>query len=308
MKKLWTLIISFFCMLSLSAQEGGRMSFELYPEFQGDTLLVLTYSDSAYNLAIRQSLAEYWNITPVKYVNEKELFKLANSDKYSMLVRDNSQKTRGRSVIKRSHLCIFPCGRSADLTKYGGKYAISQYSIKKIDDSTPYLKKLPFLVKSMQAYIQFLGATENLDEDTFEPELTKWKNQGRTALTDITLVVAAKDLSNGMTESSLKSAYKLPLKVVKNEEIGKFSTMEEGQKALMFLDARKRYLSVIDEKGQLLYHNELANPGELSNKDFKTMSKNAGKPFAEGKSFEARLNKLNKKVNSKLSSTPKEKE
>lgn len=276
------------------------MSFEQYSSFKGDSLLVLTGKDADYDKAITEAISQYWKASPYRFVNEKELYTLANSESYSMLVLDKSSKTRGTTTIRRKHLSLFPCGRSADLTNYGGKYAVSQFSLYDVENSSSFNEKLPFLLRSMQAYLTFLDTAQSLMEDTYEAALVSWKNAHRSELKNMTLIIPADNLEKGSSEDDLKAVYPYKLEVVKATEIGKFRKMEEGAKALFQMDARKRNISIIAEDGRVLYYGEAANPGELSARDLKAIGKAVDTPYEEGNSLESRFNRFGRKLNKKL--------
>jgi len=296
-KKILPLLLTIACLSSLSAQEGGRMSYELYPQFEGDTLLVVMEEDSDYDKALIQGISEHWKLTPYRFVSKKELLPLANQEAYTMVVLDQSSKTRGRSVIRRKHLSLFPCGRSADLTNYGGKYAVSQFSLYDIENKASYIGKLPFLLQSMQQYLTFMDTVQNLGEDTFEPKLEAWKNSQRQKIKEMTLIIPADLITGSYEEEKLREAYPYPLKVVKTSQLGNYMKMEKGEKALYHLDARKRYLTVIGQDGQVLFCEEVNSPGEFSLKDLKQLAKAVDKPYVVEKSLESRLDRFNGKLN-----------
>ncbi|MCI4670786.1 MAG: hypothetical protein MRZ79_21805 [Bacteroidia bacterium] len=299
-KIIWILVLSLIPSFSLLAQEGGRLSYEQYPSFKGDTLLILTGKDEAYDKVMASTIQSSWKATPYRFVNEKELYKLANSEAYSMLVLDKTTKTRGRSTIRRKHLSIFPCGRSADLTNYGGKYAVSQFSLYDVENSSSFIGKLPFLVNSMQSYLTFLDTAKSLMEDTYETTLLNWKSSQVSSLKNHILVIPSDNLPKGTSAADLKSVYPFPYKVVKSSEIGKFQQMEKGSKALFHMDARKRYITIILEDGQVLYTMEASSPGDFSSKDLKAIAKAIEKPAAENTSLKSRFDRFNRKLNKSI--------
>jgi len=271
-------ILGLFVLLScqLCAQNGARLSFERYESIKEEVLLVALYEeDSLYNDIIRTNIEKYWKITPFKFVPEQDLIKLASEDEYAMLVRDNSQKIRGRGrLIQRNHLSIFPSGRGGDWANYGGHFAISQFHLSKVEQTQDIAYKLPGLLQVMHHYMSFLDTVKFIDEDYFPPLLDQWQNQYNQDLSKKTLYLTKEDLGKDLSIEKVRKAYPYPVELVSTDSIGKMIDQQQTGTAWFHIDPRKKELWAIDsESGHILYHAKTDDYGSLTIKDWKAMSK-----------------------------------
>ncbi|MEM9897739.1 MAG: hypothetical protein AAF789_15390 [Bacteroidota bacterium] len=258
------------------AQDGARLSFEHYKSVKEDVLLVALYeNDSVYNEVVRGSIEKYWKITPFKFVPVQDLDSLALDHTYSMLVRDNSHKIRGRGrLIQRNHLALFPAGRGSDFSNYGGHFAVSQFQLADIEQTADYAYKLPAMIHVMNHYMTFLDTVNYVDEDYFGPLMNEWQNQFRHDLNESTLYITEEDLPKGVSLDKIKKAYPHPVVVAPKEEIGKLITSHAPDAAFLHIDPRQKEFWVIStETGHILYHAKTQEYGSFGTKDWKVMAK-----------------------------------
>lgn len=294
------LILCLFLFLSIAchAQGGARLSFERYADIKEEVLLVALYEeDSIYNEIIRTSIEKYWKITPFKFVPAQDLVQLANKDEYAMLVRDNSQKIRGRGrLIQRNHLAIFPSGRGGDWSNYGGHFAVSQFQVSDVQNTKEIGYKIPSFIQVMHHYMTFLDTVEYVDEDYFAPLMNQWQNQLNHELNGTTVYLTQEDLGKDIKLEKLRKAYPYPLEIVSQDSIGTLIAQQKSGAAWFHVDPRKKEFWIIDtETGHILYHAKTAEYGNLTIKDWKAMAKSVEvKDEEESKPIDDAILRVNK--------------
>ncbi|GAB4427428.1 MAG: hypothetical protein OHK0039_45740 [Bacteroidia bacterium] len=293
--------ILFFAMLLpalLWAQEGGRLSFEKFGNFRNTTTLVVLYDTTpGYNEAIQQVFRQSWNITPYRFIQENELLRYASDEAYSMIVRDNSEKTHSRTsgttLIRRNHLAIYPCGKGAPLKNYGGKEAVAQFRMVNIDLVADYTHLVPLLVRTMQQYLRFLEQ-ETLTEDNFETKFEYFRNAQVGKLASMRLLIDAGTLSADLVdEAALRAAYTYDFERVETGAMADELAPAPADAALLYLSPDGTDLYVIGiAEGEILYHAYRSADTPLQAADLEKIASAVATPPQLKLSVKERMNKF----------------
>ncbi|RMG60405.1 MAG: hypothetical protein D6722_21035 [Bacteroidetes bacterium] len=281
----------------LFAQEGGRLAFKQFADFQGTTTLMVLYDDApAYNQALRAAVAAHWSLTPVQFIQEKEIAKYANDTRYSMLVRDHSEKSHSRvtgtTVIRRNHLALYVCGKGPDLKNYGGKAAVTQFEFADINDVASYAPKLPALIGAMHSYLTFLSE-EKITEDNHDKKLEYFRNADAGKLSGMTLYLLNSDLPEALRDpNQLLKQYPYDFEIVNADLFGQAMRENRTDAAFLHLGPQAEDVYVLTAQGKPLYH---AHPGlreNLEARDFAHIAHQVANPPEAPLSFMDRLRKL----------------
>ena len=284
-------------LATLSAQEGGRLAFKQFPDLQATTTLMVLYDNApAYNEALRAAVEGHWTVTPFTFIPEKDLAKYASDAKYSMLVRDNSEKSHtrvsGTTVIRRNHLALYVCGKGAKLSYYGGKDAVAQFEFADILAEGSYAVKVPALVRAMHQYLVFLG-TEKITEDNHDRKLDYFRNAQASQLSGMTLYILDQDLPAALRNPArILEAYPHDFEIV-SEALYKQAIAEaRADVALLHLGPQAEDIYVVTPLGAPLYH---AHPGlreGLEIDDFSALASRVANPPEAQLTFFEKLRQL----------------
>lgn len=285
------------------AQDGGRLAFKQFTDLRSTTTLMVLYDDApTYNEALRRAVEGHWTLTPTLFIAEKDLPRYANDAQYSMLVRDNSEKSHtrvtGTTLIRRSHLALYVCGRGPKLIHYGGKDAVAQFQLPDVMDAAAYDAKLPALIRAMHSYLGFLDR-EKITEDNHGRKLDFFRNAQAGKIGNMTLYILAPDLPDAMrAPEQLLAAYPHDFEIVTAEALRQVVAEGRPDVAIFHPTPKGEDIYVISLTGEILYH---AHPGmreRVQVQDFTQISNRiANPPEAELTLMEKLRRLLGKKKN-----------
>lgn len=280
MRLLSCLAAGLLIWLGASAQAGGSNSFLKYPDFKGDTLLVVTdENEPDYSESLRKAVESYWKLTPFRFLSIEELKPRMKSESYAFLIRDNTTKEFQRvdrvDVVQRNHLAIYLSGLGSDLRAYGGKNAITQFQFADIDLTTSYLYKLPALLRAMQSYLAFVDTTK-LTEDNYPKKLLAFQRGKVAQLKGATLMMVAEELPEALRDSAaLAAAYSLPFRLTDRETVGEAIAAEQAETAFLHFDPEFEAFYVISSRGEIWYYGSPAERKTFTAAELQALAKAA---------------------------------
>jgi hypothetical protein len=279
--RLWcSLAAGLLFPLCASAQAGGSNSFLKYPDFRGDTLIVVTdENEPDYSEAVQKSIESYWKLSPFRFMGIEDLKPLMKSEAYAFLIRDNTMKEFQRvdrvDVVQRNHLAIYLSGLGSDLRAYGGKNALAQFQFADVSLTPSYLYKLPALLRAMQSYLAFVDSTK-LTEDNYKKKLLAFQTAGVSQLKGATLLMVAEELPEALRDSAaLAKAYPLPFRLSDREALAAAIASEQAGAAFLHFEPEYEAFYVISSRGEIWYYGSPAQRKTFTSAELQALAKAA---------------------------------
>lgn len=266
----------------LRAQAARGKGAENFSWFNNTTtLIVLDDTISAYNIKVEDAIRKYWDITPVKFISRSELDDYLGTKNFSMLLRNNSERTirrvRQNLTIRNNEIGLYLCYRHV-LTDYLPADAITYIKVKDVDAYSDYLYKLEGLIQTMQDYLKNFLDKRKITRDNIDQEEEQFFNQYRWRLKEVNLFIRAEDLPEGIDKDNIQKYYRHNVSVVTPEEIEQAIASQEMGVAYLHVYPRAKQIQIISAKGgQVLYSAPAITYGEFHRRDLSRISKAVNK-------------------------------
>ncbi len=244
--------------LSVCSQTGNILNCEnVYQVKESTTLVVLDDSSTTYNEIVRQTIDQYWTISPIKYIFRYELELYLGEREYTMILKNGAtrieRRAAGSSEIQFNEIGIYPCNRGYSLSNYHARDAYAKIRVSDIDQPATYLYKLKALIPAMHLYLLYLDQGE-INKNNFQKQLDKWMNDSPQVTHDMTLYVPLEEMPPRFNnQESFERYYDHPVRVVPRDTIQHVLSDALENVAILNIHPDLADIQVIASNGHILY-------------------------------------------------------